>query len=167
MDATKNVEKLPRFAFGNFGPRFGAYLIDVIVIRGFTGLLFNIYMLFGFWNSGARFGLYNISDVLVYLLYFMLFTKFAKGRTLGKMIFGLQVVSLNQETLTWTDVFIREFVGRYIQKKIKLLYLVLFITEKKQTLADVFTDTAVISERAYFELREYLPNNDNQQLVEE
>lgn len=84
----------------------------------------------------------------------------SNGQTLGKMIFGLRVVSFAQEKLTWSDVFIREFIGRYIQKKIKLFYLVLFLTKKRQTLADVFTETSVISEKSYFDFESFTANSE-------
>ena len=156
MTEVKETESLTSFVFGDFTQRLGAYLIDILLIKTVSAIFLNIYGLFGLWDTGAQFGLYNISKVLLYLLYFMIFTKVSNGQTLGKMVFGLRVVSFYNEKLTWNDVFIREFVGRFIQKKIKILYFVLFITQKKQTLADIFTDTSVISEMSYLDLERFL-----------
>lgn len=160
MIEKRDFSTYPYFIFGTFLQRMGAYLIDILMIRIFSNTFLNLYELFGFWDTGARFGLFNMSRILLYLLYFTVFTKVSNGQTLGKMIFGLRVVSFAQEKLTWSDVFIREFIGRYIQKKIKLFYLVLFLTKKRQTLADVFTETSVISEKSYFDFESFTANSE-------
>lgn len=73
-------------------------------------------------------------------------TKFF-GQTLGKMVFGLKVIPLNDERLSWSTVIFREWIGRYISATIWILYVIAAFTPKKQALHDMFADTAVIHER--------------------
>ena len=72
------------------------------------------------------------------------------------MIFSLRVLSIDHVNISWEDVFYRELIGRYIQKKIKIFYLLLFLTKQNQTMADLVTDTVVVSEKRYLDLEEYL-----------
>lgn len=156
MMEIKEVEKLPKFVYGSFNKRFIAFMLDILLIGSISSFVLNIYRLFGWYNSGTNFSLFNVTSLVLYLAYFSLLTKFTNGQTLGKMVMGLRVVSLTHEELTWSDVLTREVVGRYIQKKIIILYLLVFVTKRKETPADLFTDTVVISEEAYLDLKEYL-----------
>jgi uncharacterized RDD family membrane protein YckC len=82
---------------------------------------------------------------IVFFLYFVLMTKFL-NQTLGKMIFGLKVVTLREETKTisWGTVLFRELIGRYISKVTWIGYLLAGLLPKKQALHDVFADTGVV-----------------------
>lgn len=156
MIENTEVQKLPKFVYGSFNHRFLAYLIDTLLIRSISSFILTIYGFFGWSNNGGNFSLFHLTSLVLYLAYFTLFTKFTNGQTLGKMIMGLRVVSLEHEELSWSDVLTRELLGRYIQKKIMLLYLVVFMTKRKETPADLFADTVVISEGNYLDLKEYL-----------
>lgn len=137
----------PRYA--GFWLRLWAYLIDVIVIFSLSGLLtsplslldsFSNFSLLGFWSANALIG------GLIYYSYFLIMTKLT-GQTLGKMIFNLKVVSESTEKLSWLDLFFREVVGRFIYNTIfimKLAYLVVAFTPKKQGIHDMIGKTHVI-----------------------
>lgn len=156
MMNTSEVKKLPSFVFASFGQRFFAYLIDLLLINAFSSLTLTIYRVLGFYSSDGSFSLFNISTILIYLSYFVLLTKYNQGQTLGKMIMRVRVISLEDKELSWSDVFYREWIGRYIQKKIILLYFFYFFTKRKQTTADLITDTVVVSEKKYLDLKDYL-----------
>lgn len=149
-------EKLPAFVFASFNQRLFAYLIDLVLITAIRSIIFNVYEFFSWSNSANQLGFFNITATIIYFLYFILLTKYNQGQTLGKMILGLRVVVLSTDSLTWSDVFYRELIGRYIQDKVKILYFVLFFTHRKQTLADIIADTVVISDKKYIELENYL-----------
>lgn len=84
--------------------------------------------------------------VIIFYGYFVLMTKYF-GQTLGKMVFGLKVVSLKDSTLTWPVVLFREGIGRYISKTVFLLgYLLVAFLPKKQGAHDYYADTTVIHE---------------------
>lgn len=156
MIEIKEVESLPKFVYGSFSKRFIAYIIDILLINSIASLIFKFYRLFGWSDSMTNFGLFSITSLVLYLAYFTLLTKFTNGQTIGKMIMSLRVVSLDHEELSWEDVLTRELIGRYIQKKIMILYLLVFVTKRRETPADLFTDTVVISEGAYLDLNEFL-----------
>lgn len=75
-------------------------------------------------------------------------TKFL-NQTLGKMIFGLRVVSNDDTSLNWSRIIFRELVGRYISKMIWIGFLIAAFTPKKQSLHDIFADTLVIHEKVF------------------
>ncbi len=146
-ETTSIIKAEPRYA--GFWMRLWAYLIDVIVIFSISGLLtsplsfldsFADFSLLGFWSANAIIG------GLVYYGYFLIMTKLT-GQTLGKMIFNLKVVSESTKELTWFDLFFREVVGRFIYNTIfimKLIYLVIAFTPKKQGIHDMIGKTHVI-----------------------
>lgn len=134
--------------YAGFWMRFWAYLLDLIVIASINRLL--IYPVFRIADiplgESGMFAPATIATAAVFYLYFILMTKFL-GQTLGKMAFGLKVVSLKAEKLSWATVLFREGVGRYIVSTVWILYTVAAFTPRKQGLYDMFADTAVLHER--------------------
>ncbi|KIL46330.1 RDD family protein [Jeotgalibacillus campisalis] len=141
--------------FGGFWMRVWAYLFDVLVIAAINGLLvYPLLRLTGLTEPVGLFSIAGIATSIVFLTYFVLMTKFFQ-QTLGKMVFGLRVRSLNGSPLSWTAVLFRELVGRYVQSVFTIfglpvflfLYAVTAFTPKKQGLHDFIADTAVVHER--------------------
>lgn len=97
----------PNTIYAGFWIRFFAYGLDLIII-GSLQRMFLFFLSDGGTKTGISLG--------IYLGYFILMTKFNQGQTLGKMVFGLRVVSFNEDQLSWTSVLIRELFGRYLQK---------------------------------------------------
>lgn len=141
-------DRKPVVQYGGFWMRFWAYLLDLAVIAGINGII--IKPLFRALDlqlaASGIFTPINIASALIFYLYFVLMTKFF-GQTLGKMVFGLKVIPLNDEKLNWGTVLFREWIGRYISATIWILYAIAAFTPKKQALHDMFADTAVILER--------------------
>src|SRR5690606_40751242 len=54
---------------------------------------------------------YGVATGIVFYLYFILLTKFF-GQTLGKMVFGLKVIPIEGDKLTWGTIIFREGIGR-------------------------------------------------------
>ncbi len=161
------IEKTFTRKNAGFWIRFFAYSVDVLLIWAVCKLLIvgSVFRLIGvdhpmFWI----FSLKALAGSLLFYAYFVLMTKWM-GQTLGKMIFGLRVVSDKQEHLTWTTVLIREWIGRYISVTIKLLYLVVAFTPKHQAIHDLLADTRVVYENSY-ETTE-IPQNTWQQEVKQ
>ncbi len=66
------------------------------------------------------------------------------------MVFGLKVISLKEEKLTWGTVLFRELIGRYITFStgiLHLLYILVAFLPKKQGVHDLIADTVVIREK--------------------
>ena len=132
-------------AYAGFWIRLCAYLVDLLVIASLRLILVKpIVLLLNLDSDGIISGEKILSSI-VFFVYFVLLTKFT-GQTLGKMIFGLRVIPLKGDRLTWDTVIFRELVGRYICYKIKILYILVGILPQKQGLHDIFADTCVIHE---------------------
>lgn len=146
-DNNNTIKTEPRYA--GFWMRLWAYIIDTIVIFSISGFFtsplslidgFSNLSIFGFWSMAA------VISGLVYYSYFLIMTKLL-GQTLGKMIFNLKVIPKNNDNLSWLDLFFREVIGRFIYNTIfimKLVYLVVAFTPRKQGIHDMIGNSYVI-----------------------
>ncbi|MGM8363879.1 RDD family protein [Virgibacillus sp. W0181] len=136
------------YRYAGFWMRFWAYITDLIILFSVNGILLSPLK---FINEGISVGIgfWTLNGILagiVFYAYFLLMTKFL-GQTLGKMIFGLRVINGNAGPLTWTDLFFREIIGRFIHRVIAItfiLYIVVAFTPEKQGIHDMFANTRVV-----------------------
>lgn len=138
-----------RYLYAGFWIRFWAYLLDLTIIWSLKGILVKpLFRLLDLnISAGGIFTPVNIASAIVFYLYFVLMTKYL-GQTIGKMVFGLKVISLKEDgPLSWSTIMFREWIGRYISATVQLLYVVVAFTPKKQGLHDMFAETAVIHEK--------------------
>lgn len=131
--------------YAGFWMRFWAYLLDLVVVGSLERIL--IKPVFRVLNAPLwefnMFAPISIAGAVTFFLYFVLMTKYF-GQTLGKMVFGLKVVDLKKERLTWGTVLFREWIGRFISGTTVIGYIVVAFLPKKQGLHDLFADTSVI-----------------------
>lgn len=146
---TKLTEKtivVPKFAYAGFWIRLVAYIVDSMVVTSvaaiINGLIFSNFLI------ELPFGLtvYKLLFWICLVVYFSTMTYLNEGQTLGKMIMGIRVISLTSEKLSLSQVITREVCGRYIQEKIKILYIIIGFTENKQSMVDMLADTVVIKD---------------------
>jgi len=135
-----------------FWIRFWAFLLDGFVITAVGGILVNpiFYLMDWSLSETVWYAPISIISAIFYYSYFVLMTKFF-GQTLGKMIFGLRVISLKHEKLTWSDVLFRDWIGRIINSIFMPLYILVGILPNNQGLHDYFADTTVVHEKVYIE----------------
>lgn len=130
-----------------FWTRFLAFLFDLLVIGMSSRILFHIIWPAGLETTAVKsFILHNsLFPGILGSLYFVLMTKYL-GQTLGKMIMGIKVISIDGGQLKWTSVILREVVGRTIAQFLGsyLGYLVVAFHPRKQGLTDIFGDTYVV-----------------------
>lgn len=134
-----------------FWIRFWAYLIDLVVVGSINRILiYPLLQLIGInTNDSFIFSVVSITTAITFFAYFVVMTKLLK-QTLGKMVFGLKVVSnKGEENLNWGTILFRELIGRYISKMIWIGYVIVAFTAKKQALHDIFADTLVIHEKVF------------------
>ncbi|PKM66712.1 MAG: hypothetical protein CVU95_10580 [Firmicutes bacterium HGW-Firmicutes-2] len=129
--------KYPKIVYAGFWMRFFAYLLDLIIVGSIQRM-----MLF-FLGEGLP---KTTLSVILFLAYFVLMTKLNQGQTLGKMVFGLRVICFKEEKLSWSTVLVRELFGRYVQKIIWPMYLLVVFTPYKQHVIDILADTSVVTE---------------------
>lgn len=150
-------EAIPKQYFAGFWIRFLAYIIDLIAITAISGIIVNpIFRVMDLSMDTSFFTTYWILTTVVFLIYFILMTKFF-GQTLGKMLFGLRVVNLDRTKLTWLTVLFREGAMRFVLKTIWPLYVVCAFTPNKQGFADLLESTSVVHV-GYLELDEKWTN---------
>ncbi|ANU19089.1 RDD family protein [Planococcus plakortidis] len=133
-----------------FWMRFWAYLVDILLISAVSSILIRpLFALFG-WEAteSVWYAPYAILTAVVFYGYFVLMTKFF-AQTVGKMIFGLRVVSLKTDRLSWATLLFREWIGRFISVTILPLYWIVGFTPLKQGVHDFIADTTVVHEEAY------------------
>lgn len=144
-------ERMP----AGFWVRFWAYLVDLLVISSVTSILAKpVFLLLGIDTSnGAWYAPYAIVSAILFYGYFVFMTKFFE-QTVGKMIFGIRVVSLKEKKLSWGTLLFREWIGRFISVTILPLYWIVGFTKLKQGVHDFIADTTVIHEQAYRKQKE-------------
>lgn len=132
----KSFEDYPDYFYTGFFIRLFAFMIDLIMIGSVER------MTLFFLDDGV---IRSTLALIIYLLYFILMTKITNGQTVGKMIFGIRVISLNEKELSWGTVIVREGFGRYLQKVVLVLYALVIFTPYKQHVVDLLTDTSVVT----------------------
>lgn len=135
-----------------FWVRFWAFLLDGFIISAVAGILVNpiFYLMDWSLSDSVWYAPISIITAIFYYSYFVLMTKFF-GQTLGKMVFGLRVISLKHDQLTWSDVLFRDWIGRIINNIFMPLYILVVILPENQGLHDYFADTTVVHEKIFIE----------------
>ena len=124
-------------------------LLDGFIISAIGGILVNpiFYLMDWSLSDSVWYAPISIITAIFYYSYFVLMTKFF-GQTLGKMVFGLRVISLKHDQLTWSDVLFRDWIGRIINNIFMPLYILVVILPENQGLHDYFADTTVVHEKS-------------------
>jgi uncharacterized RDD family membrane protein YckC len=140
----KLMQAIP-IRFAGFWMRFWAYLLDLVVIGSIERILIN--PIFRFFDISlyeqSMFAPISIGTAFIFYAYFVLMTKIF-GQTIGKMVFGLRVVTLEGKPLTWSTILFREWIGRFISTTLLISYIIVAFLPKKQGLHDLFVDTTVV-----------------------
>jgi uncharacterized RDD family membrane protein YckC len=131
--------------YAGFWMRFWAYLLDLIVVGSIERLIINpifraIEIPLIEFNMFAPI---SIASAIIFYLYFVLMTKYF-NQTIGKMVFGIKVIDLKNDKLTWGTILFREWIGRFISATVVIGYIIVAFLPKKQGLHDLFTETSVI-----------------------
>ncbi|MEG0256335.1 MAG: RDD family protein [Vagococcus sp.] len=144
----ENPYEFPTYYFAGFWLRFFAFLVDMLCIGAISTIVISfISLVFPIMPSDSFIGPGNLIRLMVYLAYFILLTKLNRGQTIGKMIFGLQVISMSDIQLSWATVLVREGACRFILKNPLLMigYIIAAFTNRKQHVGDYVCETAVVA----------------------
>lgn len=143
-----STEQQEEVRYAGFWMRFWAYLLDLIVIGSVNRLLiFPVFRALDLdLTAISIFAPISIATAITFYAYFVLMTKFF-GQTLGKMAFGLKVVNLKGNQLSWSTILFREWIGRFISTTVWITYAIVAFLPKKQGIHDLFSDTTVIHEK--------------------
>lgn len=131
--------------------RLAAYLIDVCITGCIIGMI-KVPLWFvkmGMSDSPIFQNIlfeYDIFDILNFCLisaYFIIMT-YISGKTLGKMLMKIQVVSETGKELSFGQVFFREVIGKYLSGILYIGYIMVGIQENKKGIHDMIADTKVV-----------------------
>jgi hypothetical protein len=146
------VPSVPTFRAADWGERFVAWLIDIIVISIFlapTKFLLSFVMWPGFtfmpaslrWIPFVDFGLDNV----IYFLYWM-FMEGIYGQSVGKMALNLKVTMMNNKPVDMGSAAV-ESIGKAFLLPIDCLIGWIIYSGKKQRLFNYVSDTKVVKIR--------------------
>lgn len=131
--------------YAGFWMRFWAFLIDYVVVSSL-----NRFVIFPFfkWKEidfgpADIFSVEGLINAIVLYVYFVVMTKLT-SQTLGKMVLNIKVESTTEQSLTWSTVIFREFIGKWISKVLFAGYIAVAFTKRKQGFHDYFADTVVV-----------------------
>jgi len=128
-------EKPEAIRYGGFWKRFFAFLIDAAIVFFAAKIL-----------TTTLFGrqIFYLTNLLLTWAYFIYMTHAYKA-TLGKMIFGMNVISEDAGELKIEKIILRETLGKFVSGMILGIgYLMIAFTPKKQGLHDKIAGTAVV-----------------------
>ena len=145
--------EVPHYA--GFWVRLWAFLLDLLVLFSINSVFINSWFIFlddGFQSIGP-FATLTFIHALTFFLYFAIMTKLL-GKTVGKMVLGIKVVSTDGSPLTWKQMFFREGVVRLVYH-IQIFWFMLFLwvyiliafVPTKRGLHDLVADTSVIHDK--------------------
>jgi uncharacterized RDD family membrane protein YckC len=142
---TTHESNIISIRYAGFWMRFWAYLLDLIVVGSIERLIINpLFRALGIpLIEFNMFAPISIASAIIFYLYFVLMTKYF-NQTLGKMVFGIKVIDLKNDKLSWGTILFREWIGRFISATVVIGYIIVAFLPKKQGLHDLFTDTSVI-----------------------
>ncbi len=137
----------PQLSLASWGERFAAWLIDVIIIGIFVGLLefftWFAWEPFGFWPSWLPFINFGTGGVL-YFLYWLLMEG-TSGQSFGKMIMRLRVVRLDGSRIDIGHATL-ESVGKAFFLLLDLIIGWALYPKRRQRIFNFLSETVVVRE---------------------
>lgn len=122
--------------YAGFWKRFGAYIIDAIIIGAANGVITTVVS-----NSIVT----AITGIVISAGYFIYLESSEKQATVGKMVLGMKVVDMDGNRIAPEKAAIR-YLGKILSAVILLIgYFMAGFTEKKQALHDILAKTLVVN----------------------
>jgi uncharacterized RDD family membrane protein YckC len=149
------VQAMAGMPLGSFRARAGAWFMDGAVV---IGLWFGMKAILSLFGAGALIPKEGTGSVHIELfedpvgiglvaLYFGLLPRLWNGRTIGKRVFGLRIVSLSHERLTLWQCIERALGYAFSSLEGGFGFLQYFLHPNRQTVHDRIAETVVIKER--------------------
>jgi uncharacterized RDD family membrane protein YckC len=135
-------------SYAGFWVRFAAFGIDAIVVGCIYALIFAFLFGLGNFHLGlvASAGIFVMLPltILIVWIYPIFFIKKYQA-TLGKMVFGIKVISAsNNSNVSLGKIILRETLGKWASSIMMIGYVMVGLTEKKQALHDIIASTIVV-----------------------
>lgn len=143
MAQAKKVNTSAGVEYAGFGKRFGAGVIDWIILAVASGIV-------GFLAGGGSDILANFIGALIGWLYYVLMETSAHQGTVGKIVLKIKVTDMGGNKLTFGRATGRHFAKILSAIPLLIGFFMIGFTEKKQGLHDIIAKCLVVnkSERA-------------------
>ncbi len=129
----------PAVAVG-FWPRFGAYIVDGILLA-IVGFALGIVVAF----AGQGFMVGRIAGMLAGWIYFVYFESSEMQATPGKMVIGAKVVDESGGQISVGTAIMRNIIGKFISMIVLLIgFIMIGFHADKKGLHDIIAGTRVI-----------------------
>lgn len=130
----------------SIGYRLLAYIIDYLMIFILGGIL---YALVGFGTFTSSAGSFNFSlnwyeIIITSLIYFISFAIFNQGKTIGKLVTGVEIRDSNLHSVENKTLIIRELIKSVLAVISLISFIVVLVRSDRKSLHDLVVDTVVI-----------------------
>ncbi len=140
------LKKWPKQVFGGFWIRFGAFLIDSLLVNALTKILLNLTVHYYVTPADANGQWwYTLLKLILILTYFTATMLYFNGQTVGKYLLNLKVVNFKTGQSDLKTILVRELAGRTILHFLPIIAVTLVLTRHRQHLMDILCDTVVIN----------------------
>ena len=146
------VNEFPDLETAGFGPRFLAYMIDLIIVNllglvgGFIGTLFGLLFSFYGWGAAAflQLGVQIIASLLLAGFYFASMESGASRATLGKASIGLMALRDDNKPMTRQQAIGRAASAFVTALTFYIGFLLCFFRADKKALHDLMSHSKVV-----------------------
>jgi uncharacterized RDD family membrane protein YckC len=146
------VQAMAGMPLGSFRARAAAWFMDIAVV---IGLLIGVTAIRALFGAGALIPKEGTGSIHIELfedpvgigLYFGLLPRLWNGRTVGKRVFGLRIVSLSHDRLTLWQCIERALGYAFSSLEGGFGFLQYFLHPNRQTVHDRIAETVVIREK--------------------
>gem|GEM_PF-779078 len=146
----KKVEKKEEdkkvMQYADFPVRIAAFAIDFLVLILISVVVAIIFVVLN-WALKIGFDIETVSSFAGFLINagYYIFTTYYYGATVGKKVFGIQVVSTKDAKMDIGSVIVREVAGKFLSTMFfGLGYIWIIFDKKNQGLHDKLASTAVV-----------------------
>lgn len=155
--------RLPKAFLAGFWIRTVAFVIDWIIISAIQSIVLNLTLYRFIGLHLAESFVVTIIELIIFVGYFYLTTRYLKGQSPGKLLCGLRVFPLNYEEESLNQFYIvRELIGKVIFFYFPYIAVLLVFSYKKQHIVDTLVGSIVIRENHIEEIRNYYERGFNE-----
>jgi len=131
--------------YAGFWLRFGAYVLDLLILFLLLFFLTNIFLPFitGLFKSALSTFVFSLIVLAIKMLYFVTLWVW-RGQTLGMMITGIKVIRTDSSEIDWYRAALRFGAGILCVLTLFLGFIWIALDAKKQGLHDKIADTYVV-----------------------
>lgn len=145
-----NFERIENKGYALPFKRFLAFLFDIFILSGLIYIMISVPNILKLFNVNINDNINNYLSIIMLILsvtlvlFYFPFGESKRGKTYGKKIMKISVISENEEVISFPLSFIRQFL--LIIDFLTFGWMLAFVNKKHQTLKDILLHTIVIDD---------------------